>query len=928
MNYSIVMTWVAAGGCLALALRAAEPPKPTFTKQQTQIRQNLAVNPAIVPEYTIPTVIPANIASTMTPAMRGQVEVSGKPRISQGHPCTLWDQEDIADYRSMLKNNTALQSLYAKLKDVTDKQISKPVVIPLPQKGPDGQWLYPGEYFPPHPDFPKDDAVGRFRHHFFSDTTAISDLAIMYALSGDDKYGEYAKKVLLAYATGFPNYGSRAGYDLRFAQGVATQLLDEGIALSVLSISYDLIYNLPSWTAEERKQIHDGLLWVLAAEMLYPGAPELDVNGCHATQLNNRGAQTISGVLLAGYATDDQNLVNAALYGIKSTIARSDVTRRKTFPPPKDWVEGTAEKQYGGLLQRHLTQCIGADGMWIEGSPSYSLYAANGLVLCAESAWHHGLDLYSYNNAILKRFFDFPLIIAYPDATLPGLNDGARSPLAAGKNPALYEYAYRRYLDPRYLSAFSYEQKPGVVNWQQPNPFIRISPVGGTPPTLLFNQVNRKASSATSELPDMNFSSVGYGILRTPGAAGINNLTFSYGASSSHGHPDKLQIDLFAFNDVLMPSPGINFPYNNNPRIEKWYHTTLSHNNLTVDGKRQFYLGGENPKGLNPHADQIVFGPAQTMGIQRGWTNTVYECVILDRAVFMTKHYLADLFGAFSSTPHDYDLAWHIRGTPSAELQFKPMSFAEPVPNGYNFLTNTRSKLTYGPWSLDVTRKGRTARLVATQSQSATEVILGDGGIFVDYTSMDEESTGKPTALTILQRRVDQAATLYGNAVDLTGNAGEYVKKVIQEGGLSAGYGLLKIETEEGTDLCFSSYRPEKYKVGDLETDALQAMVLMEGSNLRAMYLAGGTMLKYGNLVIQRSEPGLACIEKLEDGSYQIANPSPTDATITLIVPSLSDYMIKSKMSLPQPQSTVAADGTFKVNLSAGTVYVLQKSFP
>ena len=66
---------------------------------------------------------------------------------------------------------------------------------------------------------------------------------------------------------------------------------------------------------------------------------------------------------------------------------------------------------------------------------------------------------------------------------------------------------------------------------------------------------------------------MGYGILRMPSRRnGINQLILSYGPSLSHGHPDKLSVDLFANGDVLMPSPGVDFPYFNNDRIPNWYH--------------------------------------------------------------------------------------------------------------------------------------------------------------------------------------------------------------------------------------------------------------------------------------------------------------------------------------------------------------------
>ena len=52
-----------------------------------------------------------------------------------------------------------------------------------------------------------------------------------------------------------------------------------------------------------------------------------------------------------------------------------------------------------------------------------------------------GLDLYSYNDAILKHLFDYPLDFAYPDLTVPGENDSHRDYLLTGATPNLYEYA-------------------------------------------------------------------------------------------------------------------------------------------------------------------------------------------------------------------------------------------------------------------------------------------------------------------------------------------------------------------------------------------------------------------------------------------------------------------------------------------------------
>ena len=217
----------------------------------------------------------------------------------------------------------------------------------------------------------------------------------------------------------------------------------------------------------------------------------------------------------------------------------------------------------------------------------------------------------------------------------------------------------------------------------------------------------------------------------------------------------------------------------------------------------------------------------------------------------------------------EFDLAWHIRGQFASDLKLDPITLPEPREVGYVALANVRRAAPSDEaWTATVTREGNVARFLAAGG-TQTEVIVGDGHY------------GLETPPAILERR-ETASTVYGNVIDISGGKEGYVKSVKQEGGLEAGYGLLKVETANGTDLCFASYRPGTYQAGGLETDAQQAFVVMDGPAVKAMYLGGGKLLKAGGAALERSEPGLACIEKAETGAYVLANPSPSDATVTV----------------------------------------------
>lgn len=300
----------------------------------------------------------------------------------------------------------------------------------------------------------------------------------------------------------------------------------------------------------------------------------------------------------------------------------------------------------------------------------------------------------------------------------------------------------------------------------------------------------------------------------------------------------------------------------------------------------------------------------------------------MDRAVFMTQNYLADLFGAFSDAPHKYDLAWHIRGEATSDLTFKPITF-DPGVNGYNWFTSARAAdTTDKPWAITSTRDKNIARLHVAGAP-ATQAIIGEGGLYVDDTA--EEFRHKPTCPTIIERRENSAATVYGNALDFSGSKDGYVKDVSQEGGLDAGYALLKVTTIAGADLCFASYRPGNYTAGALQTDAVQAFVQMNGQEPQTLYLAGGKTLKVGDAAITRSEAGLAYVEKSATGSYIVGNPSPEAATITVTLPALAGLKAfnldeAGKRTGPADAQAGSTPGSFTIPLKASSKVELGSS--
>lgn len=137
--------------------------------------------------------------ATVNPAPR----VFGKPRMTQGHPCTLWDLEDIAQYKELLKTNPELKSAWEKLQAWGDKRIQEPLGVPEHRRDADGKWTFPSfkrGYQSPEGKWVY---VWDFNTALQQRSSEVSKLGILYAFSGGAKYAAFAKGLLVALADAY-----------------------------------------------------------------------------------------------------------------------------------------------------------------------------------------------------------------------------------------------------------------------------------------------------------------------------------------------------------------------------------------------------------------------------------------------------------------------------------------------------------------------------------------------------------------------------------------------------------------------------------------------------------------------------------------------------------------------------------------------------
>jgi hypothetical protein len=253
----------------------------------------------------------------------------------------------------------------------------------------------------------------------------VSNLGMLYALTGEEKYATFARQLLLALADAYGHgKGSTVpdphGYDHFEAYGFDGG--DIGMFLAKACHGYDLICNLPALSAEDHTRIE--------RDLILPLAEHLKKFTFMYTSHGRWGMVCLYGLFVAGVTLNDQALEDLALYG----------------------PGGAKDKVTGGFIDCFKPACLRAGVVWgADAKLEEQMAAVSVLTTVAEVMWHHGVDLYGYQNMAMKKAYN---------AALASAGNGEVSKLLALPGIDAYQYVFRRYQEPRYLPVVA-KLKPG-----------------------------------------------------------------------------------------------------------------------------------------------------------------------------------------------------------------------------------------------------------------------------------------------------------------------------------------------------------------------------------------------------------------------------------------------------------------------------------
>lgn len=474
------------------------------------------------------------------------------------------------------------------------------------------------------------DAGGGYTHEQHKQNgKTIYEAGMLYQLTGDERYRDFAASVLQEYAALYPGLGLHPRQKEQAPGRLFWQSLNEAVWLVYAIQGYEAIR--ADLDAGTQAEIESGVIRPMA-EFLSEGQPQT------FDRIHNHGTWAAAAVGMSGYVLGEEIWVNQALLGLDQS--------------------GDA-----GFL-RQLDELFSPDGYYTEG-PYYQRYALMPFILFAQAIEKNDPDreIFRYRDGILLKAVYATVQQSYAGRFFP-INDAIRE---KGLNTVELKYAlaivYDLTGDTSLLDVVSMQD--GVVPTPEGKALARDLSLGMATPFKFKTVLLRDGPTGDQGA---------LAILRSGDARDAAAVVFKPTSQGlGHGHFDRLGFIYYDDGHEVVADYGaarfLNVEPKNGghylPENVSWAKQTIAHNVLVVDQESQF---GGNWKTAQDHApDVITFGTVNGIQLAAAELDTAYEGVRLQRLLAMApqpdgRRYIVDVMRARSDAEHTYDLPVHFKG--------------------------------------------------------------------------------------------------------------------------------------------------------------------------------------------------------------------------------------------------------------------------
>lgn len=377
----------------------------------------------------------------------------------------------------------------------------------------------------------------------------------------------------------------------------------------------------------------------------------------------------------------------------------------------------------------------------------------------------------------------------------------------------------------------------------------------------LFNRPARLKAATPPPVRDRFFPgwllaifNAGYREMFQKDLTGTATFLMNFYEPNGHDHPDALNIAMFAEGVEVLSDLG----YIGDHPLNASIRSTLKHNLVVIDEKEQL------PRGKRPPGHVRLIATSPNVKVIAADCRAYEEAEVYRRLCVMIHRgagpaYLVDCFGARGGKVHDY--AIHGEGILSL-VPTKADGLAIALNRRTGVMGGDIEKLragrTDGPWAAGWTDAGMAMRV---QFVSPTEeVIVGDGPGQRDHSEIGARHN------YLFARKKDRGAGTcfvtvidpYRTAPDITG-----VEALVLPEGANDPFAV-KVSRTGGEDVILSG----QIETGDWALDGQAAVYSREGDGRQALFLASGAQFSSPGLAVSltRSEQEGRIVEGHRDG--------------------------------------------------------------
>ncbi|RYZ24539.1 MAG: heparinase [Chitinophagaceae bacterium] len=526
------------------------------------------------------------------------------------HPRTFATRPELVALRGSIPRYPVLQRSFSDLKGEVDAWLGKEVDVP----------------------FPKDPAGGYTHDRHKANYILIFNAGILYQLTGDARYAQLVRSVLLKYAALNPTLKNHPEATSSSPGRIFWQALNDANWLVYAGMAYDLVQ--PALSAADRKTITDGAFRPEVEFVTRDLKSWFDL-------IHNHGVWACAGVGIAGIATDNNDWVEMALYG-------TDKNRKSGFVAQLD-----------GLFS--------PDGYYTEG-PYYVRYAILPFYMFANALnkAKPELKIFRHRDEILRKALEAALQQTNTNGVFLPINDILKDKDYTS-NELVTSIAIARDVYGPLPGLAAVAQKQGRVILHRGGALVAADLAAAKGP-LAFPY------KAVSYTDGAKGDEGGISLMRFGGSKDLTTVVFKYaGHGLSHGHYDQLGISLFDRGAEVLQDYGSvrfigveqKFGGRYLPENKTWSAQTIAHSTLVVDEASHF--NGKEDIAEKYHADKLYSSTGTSVQAVSAKEDHAYSDVKMRRSLYLLqlpggRRLLVDLFGAQSPTQHQYDLPFQYGG--------------------------------------------------------------------------------------------------------------------------------------------------------------------------------------------------------------------------------------------------------------------------